>query len=342
MSKKLRGVTTGAGYFSHFQYEAWNRIPEVEITALYNRTASKGEAIQEKYDIPKYYSDYKKMIDEENPDFIDIITPPETHLEMCQYAAERGVAIICQKPLAPTIEESQLIAELVEKHNVSFMVHENFRWQPWYRDIKHIIETGTLGEIFHAHFRMRTGDGWGEDAYIPRQPFFRDYPRLLIYETGVHFIDTFRYLLGDIETIYAKLRRLNPVIKGEECGQVFFTFDSGATAIYDANRYNEIEVENPRYTFGTLRIDASKGHLELDTNGTITVKLLGEPSYIHDYHHENKNFAGDCVYAIQRHFVDEMLGAKQFESTAQDYMKNVIAVEACYDSNETGQVISLK
>ena len=45
------------------------------------------------------------------------------------------------------------------------------------------------------------------NAYLDRQPFFRDYPRLLIYETGVHFIDTFRFLLGEVEEVYANLRR---------------------------------------------------------------------------------------------------------------------------------------
>jgi len=339
--KTLRGVATGAGYFSHFQYEAWNRIPEVEIVALNNRTASKGQEVQEKYGIPRFYDDFHEMIDVEKPDFIDIITPPETHLEQCRYAAERGVAIICQKPLAPTLEESQQIVDIVREHNVPFMVHENFRWQPWYREIKRLLDADLLGEVFHMHFMMRTGDGWRDDAYIPRQPFFRDYPRLLIYETGIHFIDTFRYLLGDIETLYAKLRRLNPVIKGEEAGQVFFTFENGATAIFDANRYNETEVDNPRYTFGTLRIDASKGHLELDTNGKITIKLLGEPSYQHHYDHQDINFAGDCVYALQRHFVDEFLNGKQFESTGEDYLKDVMAVEACYDSNARGLPIAL-
>ena len=78
-----------------------------------------------------------------------------------------------------------------------------------------------------ANFRLRTGDGWGEDAYLGRQPFFRDYPRLLVYETGVHFIDMFRFLFGEIETVSAHLRRLNPVIKGEDSGQIFLTFDNG-------------------------------------------------------------------------------------------------------------------
>ena len=59
-------------------------------------------------------------------------------------------------------------------------------------------------------------DGWGERAYLDRQPFFRDYPRLLIYETGIHFIDTFRYLLGEVAHVHAHIKRLNPVIKGEQ------------------------------------------------------------------------------------------------------------------------------
>ena len=60
------------------------------------------------------------------------------------------------------------------------------------RAIKQVQQDGTIGAFTHLHFLMRLGDGWGDDAYLARQPFFRDYPRLLIHETGVHFIDTFR------------------------------------------------------------------------------------------------------------------------------------------------------
>lgn len=339
MTKKLKGVAMGAGYFSHYQYEAWQRIPEVEMTALYNRTIEKTEIIREKYGVLRAYDNFRQMIDEEKPDFVDIITPPETHLEMCQYAAERGIAIICQKPLAPTLAESQQIVDIVKKYNVPFMVHENFRWQPWYREIKHIIDAGILGEVYHIHFRMRMGDGWGEDAYLARQPFFREYPRLLVYETGVHFIDTFRYLLGEIDTLYAKLRRLNPVIQGEDAGQIFFSFKNGTTALWDANRYNENDSENPRYTFGEMRIDAEKGHLLLGYDGCIHLKLLGEDTKLHTYAHQDINFAGDCVYAVQRHFVDAYLARQSFESTGEDYLINVHAVEACYESSATGKPI---
>jgi hypothetical protein len=98
----LRGVCVGAGYFAKFQYEAWNRIPEVSITAMCNRDPTRGQAIQAEYGVPKRYSDYREMLVAEKPDFVDIITPPETHQEMCRIAAELGIHVICQKPLAPT------------------------------------------------------------------------------------------------------------------------------------------------------------------------------------------------------------------------------------------------
>ena len=339
--KRLKGVGIGAGYFSRFQYEAWTRIPEVEITAICDRSEEKARPMMTEFGIPRYYSDWRSMIDEEKPDFVDIITPPGTHEEMCAYAAERGVHIICQKPLAPDLAACRRIVANARAAGVRFMVHENFRWQPWYRKIKEIQRSGLTGEFTHIHFLLRLGDGWGDDAYLARQPFFRDYPRLLIYETGVHWIDTFRFLLGEITEIYANLRRLNPVIKGEETGQVFYRFESGATAIWDANRYNEVESPSPRYTFGKMRIDAMGGHLELDTEARIRMKQLGQPGVDVDYPHENVNFAGDCVYAIQQHFVDSMLSGAEFESTGEDYIRTTAVVDAVYESARLGQVVRL-
>jgi predicted dehydrogenase len=339
--RRLRGVGIGAGYFSKFQYEAWTRIPEVEITALCDRRESQAREIMDRYRVPAYYADWREMIDREQPDFVDLMTPPETHEEMCAYAAGRGVHIVCQKPLAPTFEESRRIVGSARAAGVRFMVHENWRWQPWYRKIKEIQRAGAIGEFTHLYFRMRTGDGWGENAYLDRQPFFRDYPRLLIYETGVHFIDTFRYLLGEVTEVYANLRRLNPVIRGEETGQAFFRFAGGATAILDANRYNEVESPSPRYTFGELRIDGMGGHLTMDTRANLRLKPLGRDACDVDYERADVNFAGDCVYFLQRHFVDCLRSGGEFESCGEDYLKTLRVVEAVYDSAARGQVLKL-
>lgn len=341
MMNRLRGAGIGAGYFSRFHYEGWGRIPEAAITAICDRSKEKTRTRMAQYGIQRCYADWREMIVSEKPDFVDIITPPETHEEMCAFAASLGVHIICQKPLAPTLDASRRIVETARAAGVRFMVHENWRWQPWYREIKRIQQAGVIGEYTHLLFVMRMGDGWGPNAYLDRQPFFREYPRLLVYETGVHFVDTFRYLMGEVTHVYAHLRRLNPAIQGEDAGQIFFRFASGATAIWDANRYNEVESPNPRYTFGQMRIEAMDGHLTLDTEANLRIKPLGRPGYNVEYEHHDVNFAGDCVYALQRHFVSCMLSGAEFEASGEDYLRSLAVVEAVYESAARGEVVEL-
>jgi predicted dehydrogenase len=340
---KLRGICLGAGYFSRFHYEAWARLPEVEIVALANRSLDNARAAAARHRIPRAYAwtDLAAMLDTEKPDFIDIITPPETHLEVVQLAAARGIAIICQKPIAPTFAECEAVVHTALRAGVRLMIHENFRWQPWYREMRRLLDTGTLGELFSLNVRTRLGDGWQPDAYLARQPFFRTYPRLFCYETGVHFLDTFRYLGGEISSVYTRFQKRNPAILGEDAAQIVCGFTGGATAILDASRYNESDATNPRYTFGTVRLDGSKGHVELDLEGNLSLKLLGQPTRALDYPHTREGFAGDCVYAIQRNFVDRMIDGAPFENTGEDYLKSTALMEACYESQTTGQVVGL-
>ena len=329
----LRGVCVGAGYFSHFQYEAWQRIQEVTITAMCNRDPARAKAIQDKFGIAKHYTDYRQMLQKEKPDFVDIITPPPTHIEMCKIAADLGVHVICQKPLAPTFAEARQIVEYTGKAGVRFMVHENWRFQPWYREIRKLLDARVVGDKIHSiYFRSRMGDGWGDDAYLNRQPYFREYPRLLVYENGVHFIDTYRYLAGEIRQVYAVLKRLNPVIRGEDFGVIFFDFESGAVGLWDANRYNECNYPRPRYTFGELLLDASAGSIRLYLDGRLTIQRLGEKERTHDYHHEDRNFSGDCCYTTQRHFIDRLLDGEPFETNGREYLRTLAVQEAVYES----------
>lgn len=341
--KKLKGVCIGAGYFSHFQYEAWNRMPDVEITALCNSNPERAQTVMTNYGIKRHYLNYLEMLDKEKPDFVDIITPPATHLEMIRESLNRDIHVICQKPLATSLKESIAIRHIAMESHARFMVHENWRFQPWYREIKKLLDRQEIGhQIFNISFRMRMGDGWGPDAYLDRQPYFRNYPRLLIYETGVHFIDTYRYLLGEVKCVYASLRKLNPVIAGEDAGFVHFDFVSGAQGLYDANRYNETNFKVPRYTFGELLLEGEGGSIRLYADGRMTIQHLGKGEQEHIYRHENINFAGDCVYTCQRHFIDRLHDGKLFETNAEDYLRTLSVQEAVYASNDQKVPVEVK
>ncbi len=331
--RKLRGLVIGAGYFSDFHLDAWSRIDGVEIIAICDLDLAKAERAATKFAISRVSTDAPKSIRELEIDFVDIATPPSSHLALIETSIEAGRAMICQKPLASDVETSNLIIDRVRAGGVKLMVHENFRFQPWYREIKRLLDDGVIGDRVHQiSLKTRMGDGWQKDAYLARQPYFRTMPRLLVHETGVHFVDTFRYLAGEIRGAHAILRRRNEEILGEDAGVVMFDFESGAIGVWDASRYNESTANNPRYTFGNLCIDASGGSIWLDDDGGITIKRLGDDPVAHPYHHRDAGFAGDCVLAAQRHFVGYLRDEHPCETSIDEYAKTLQVVQQIYQS----------
>ena len=139
------------------------------------------------------------------------------------------------------------------------VVHENFRWQPWYREAKRLLDAGALGAPHSIAFRLRPGDGQGPRAYLDRQPYFQQMPRLLVYETAIHFIDTFRFLLGEVAAVTARLRRINPAIEGEDAGYIVFEFERGASGLFDGNRANDHVAADQRRTMGEMWLEGAAG-----------------------------------------------------------------------------------
>ena len=145
------------------------------------------------------------MIDQIDIDFVDIIIPPKDHLKLIRIAANKNVNIICQKPFTNSYYEAIDAVNISNRNNILLIVHENFRFQPWYNKIKKILENNSLGQLYQVSFRMRPGDGQGKDAYVDRQPYFQKMEKFLIHETAIHFIDVFRYLFGEIDSLFANL-----------------------------------------------------------------------------------------------------------------------------------------
>ena len=341
--KKLKGVCVGSGYFSQFHFEAWNRIANVEFSAICDLSEEKVNKAAEQHLVKNTYTDVEKMLLVEKPDFIDVITPPESHFEICELAVKYGVHVICQKPFGGSLENAKKIVALFKDEKVRLMVHENFRFQPWYREIKKLLNENLIGDKIHTlNFRLRTGDGWSEDAYLDRQPYFRTMPQMLMYETGVHFIDTFRFLAGEINGVYAKLGNLNSNIVGEDLAWVHFDFKSNVFGLFDGNRFNENTSVNPRLTFGELLLEGNKGSIRLYTDGKITYQLLGATETVHEYNFKNRNFSGDCVYHTQFHFIESLLNDQPFETEGELYLNNLIVQDAIYESHKKNQAISIK
>jgi predicted dehydrogenase len=341
MTRVLRIAVAGSGYFSRFHYDAWSRIPEAEVVALASLDRGSADPMAEAYRVPKVYGDVGEMLDRERPDLLDIVTPPETHLELVRAAAERGVNVICQKPLAPSLAEAERLVATAEGAGIILAVHENFRFMPWFRHAKGLIEAGRLGALHGIQFRLRPGDGQGPNAYLARQPYFQTMTRFLIHETGIHFIDVFRFLLGEVTAVTARLRRINPAIAGEDAGYVIFEFESGAAGLFDANRLNDHVAEDCRLTMGEMHLEGAAGVLRLDGRGRLWWKPHGGTEGEEPYEWQDRGFAGDCVHDLQQHVVDHLLQGGPLANAGRAYLANLRIEEAIYESNDTGRRVEV-
>jgi predicted dehydrogenase len=337
----IRVAAIGTGYFSQYHYDGWSRIPDASLVGICTRSnKEKLHDIASRYGVNDTYLDAATMLDEIEPDLVDIITTPETHMKFVALASERGIPAICQKPLAPTYEEACEIVTLAEEADSLLVVHENWRFKPWFREIRAMIDSGIIGQPFSIAFRLRPGDGQGPDAYLARQPYFQKMPRFLIHETGIHMVDVFRFLMGEVTGVFARLRRLNPNIAGEDAGYVVFDFTSGA-GVFDGNRLSDAPARNPRLTMGSLLVEGPLGTIRLDGDGLIWIKPHGKEEYLHEYNWEDRGYSGDCVHALQAHVVAHLLNGFPIENTAREYLRNVEIEKAIYSSNDHQKWIAL-
>ncbi|NMG41825.1 Gfo/Idh/MocA family oxidoreductase [Chelativorans sp. ZYF759] len=339
---KVRVAAFGTGFFSHYHYDAWNRIESVELVGLcVNSNRERAQEFATQYSVPEIFTDPVEMLDRTRPDLVDIITTPESHTALVELAAARNIPMICQKPLAPSLEEAHAMVEAAEVAGALLIAHENWRFKPWNREMAKLLRAGAIGEPYNISFRMRPGDGQGPHAYLDRQPYFQKMPRFLVHETGVHMIDVFRFLMGEMSGVFARLQRLNPAIKGEDAGILTFGFVNGAAGVLDGNRLADFEAENPRLTMGILLVEGSEGSIRLDGAGRLFLRSKGGAEREHVFSWTDRGYAGDCVHALQAHVIAHLRDGTPVENTGREYLRNVEIVEAVYQSNEEGRWIAL-
>lgn len=334
----IRVACVGAGYFSQFHYGAWSRLAAVDLVAACDQILERAQATG----LPAF-DRLDDMLARTKPHVLDVILPPPVHATTIRTALAAGIKwIICQKPFCNDLAEARQIVAEAETAGAKLIVHENFRFQPWYRAIKAELDAHSIGSVLNATFRLRPGDGQGPRAYLDRQPYFQTMQRFLIHETAVHWVDTFRYLFGPVTGVYADLRRINPAIAGEDAGHVIFDHAQGVRALFDGNRHLDHVADNLRRTMGEALIEGTKGTLTLFGDGSVTRRAFGAQAVDMVCSADSwDGFGGDCVHALQSHVIDAIHGACALENEARDYL-NVLAVkDAIYLSAETGQKLAI-
>lgn len=330
----LRIAVAGAGYFAQFHHDGWQRIRGVRIVGIADLDIDRARASAAMVGSPPVFASVAAMLDAAPCDVLDIATPPATHGPLSRLGLQRGLTVVCQKPFCTSLEEARETAALVADAPDRLIVHENFRFQPWYRTTKAILDAGELGDVYQITFRMRPGDGQGPNAYLARQPYFQKMPRFLIRETGIHFIDTFRYLFGEIASVSADLRRLNPAIVGEDAALVTFQHVDGRRGVFDANRLADHPADDRRKTMGEMWIEGSAATLHLDGFARLRLRRHGSNTWDDvSFDWQDRGYGGDCVHLFLAHVAAHLRTGSAIETRAVDYLRNLEIEAAIYRSH---------
>ena len=338
--KVERIAMVGAGYFAQFQLEGW-RDAGTPVAALCDTDLPRAQALARRFGVAHCYSNAGEMFDAVKPDLVDVVLPPAAQAGVVHAALHRQIPTICQKPFGIDLADAEAMAAFAGQQRTPLVVHENFRFTPWFRECRRLIDAGHFGRVHGIAFRLRPGDGQGPRAYLDRQPYFQTMPQLLVRETAVHFIDTFRFLLGEVVAVTARLRRLNPAIAGEDAGLIVFEFDDDRSGLFDGNRLNDHVAENPRRTMGEMWLEGERGVLRLDGEARLWWKAHHEPEAEHVFDRGTAGAFGGACTALQAHVLAHLRSGAPLQNSASDYLANLRVQAAIYHSHASGRRVPM-
>jgi predicted dehydrogenase len=321
----LRVGLAGAGWVTQHHLHAWAQLggrAHVAAIADPNRLAARTRA--QAYGIRAVYSSVEEMLATERLDAIDVATPRETHVPICRLAARHGLAILCQKPLAPTLEEAEtLVAHLPD---VRLMVHENWRFRPHYRRIAAWMRSGRIGDARTVTMTLLTSgllpDATGSLPALVRQPMLASLDRLLLMEVLIHQVDTLRYLLGPLSLVGARLGKTCKAVRGEDRATLMLTTGHGAAVTlagdfmahgHPPEQFDRLEILGTR---GAITLERDRLRLQGDRDEDLALDLPA-------------NYTASYTAAIA-HFVDRLADGAPFETNPRDNLETLRIIEQAY------------
>lgn len=326
----MRIGLVGAGWVTQYHLPAWKKVAGVEVVAICDPDAAARDARADEFGIKGRYVSLADMLQGEGLDALDIASPRKFHAEQVMLGGEHGLPMLCQKPLGVDLAEAEEVVAAVSGR-ARLMVHENWRFRPYYRQLRAWLDEGLIGEVFEArldfHSSGMIADGTGARPALVRQPFFKREQRLLVMEVLIHHLDSLRFLLGEFALTSARLRRSNDEIIGEDqailqlerLGDGLKLNVSGNLAVHGA----------PPAPSDQLWLWGSKGTIHLD--GTVLRFFGPSPREMRFDGPESYQAAYDGAVA---HFVDCLRTGRAFETSAADNLETLRLVEAAYAASQ--------
>jgi predicted dehydrogenase len=225
------------------------RTAGLSVSAIYDRDIDRAATLAVEFGIPKVCRELNEMLDDSSIAVLDIAVPPESQLEIVPQAIGRGKHLLCQKPLARTASEAEILVKAAEDAGVKLAVNVSMRWAPAMRETAKLIRQGAIGDVRNVLFDVKYYEYWNT------WPWLVPSDRLVVLFDMIHILDVTRTIMGPARSVKARYGRAEDSdVAGETWADIWL--DYGQNVI---GRFDEDSRIPPDQTAARFRFTGSRG-----------------------------------------------------------------------------------
>lgn len=276
MTSQVRVGVVGTSWWADLMYlPGLQSHPQAVLGAICGRNLERATEMAEKYSIPIVHSDYKELLDSGELDALAIVTPDGVHFPIAMAALDRGLHVLCEKPMAMSLAQAQEMADRAASAGLKTMVMFTNRWLPHIRYVEQLIRDGFVGECYHCDFSWMAGyarEGNYQWKWDCRHGLG------VLGDLGSHMIDLAMLFCGDITTVSANLTAFIDKSAGapdsyepsSDSATLDVTFGSGAQGTIHASAVAHMA---DRFMHQRISLYGGSGSLEVVSplNGECTI-----------------------------------------------------------------------
>lgn len=326
----------------HSELLGFQQIANASLVAVCDVLEDKAKKLGEQFNIP-YYTDMDEMMQNENIDIVSVLTESGYHAKHVINLAKYGKHVVVEKPMALTLDDADKMIEVCDKNNVRLFVVKQNRFNVPVVKLREAIDLNRFGKLVLGTIRVR----WCRDQKYYDQADWRGRWSMdggVLTNQASHHVDLLEWMMGDVESVFAKSMTALVDIEAEDTAIVTIKFKNGALGIIEATTaVRPVDLE------GSISVLGEKGTVEI--GGFAVNKMIhwnfqieqdGDDKVMEQYSVNPPNVYGFGHQEYYDHVVDSIINDKAQLVDGFVGRKSLELVTAIYESIETGKEVFLR
>jgi UDP-N-acetyl-2-amino-2-deoxyglucuronate dehydrogenase len=341
-SREFRIMVLGCGRISERHFDAIASTPGLTLVAACDEVADRARDAADRWNVPAFTS-YQAMLSETVADAVAVCTPSGLHPRHGIIAAEHGLHVISEKPMATRIEEADALVRACDSAGVHLFVVKQNRLNPSVKLLRRAVDKGRFGRIYMANTTVR----WTRpQEYYDQAPWRGtwEFDGGAFMNQASHYVDMIQWLVGPVESVTAKTGTLARRIESEDSGVAILRFRNGAIGTIEVTM-----LTYPRNLEGSITVLGEKGTVKIGGTAMNRIEHWEFADYDDDDREVEALRAAPNPLSVygsgHRPYYDNVLrvlrGTAAPDTDGREGRRSLELILGIYESARTGRDVSL-